>query len=67
MKKDLLTYAIMDECIPITLKDSEIIYILASIRKAKATMKVTETIYKEKNNLVLNMRTTGWQIPTVLE
>lgn len=59
MKKVLLTYAVKDEFIPVTLKGCEMIYALTGIGKAKAAMKLTEAIYKEKPDLVLNMGTAG--------
>ena len=59
MRKILLTYAVKDEFNPITLKGCEIIYILTGIGKAKSAMKLTEAIYKEKPDLVINMGTAG--------
>lgn len=59
MKKVLVTYAVKEEFVPITLNGCEVKYILTSIGKAKAAMKLTEGICKESPDLVLNIGTAG--------
>lgn len=59
MKKVLVTYAVKDEFVPVTLQGYEIKYVHTGIGKAKAAMKLTEAICKERPDLVLNMGTAG--------
>lgn len=59
MKKLIVTYAVKDEFVPITIEGYEIKYVLTGIGKAKAAMKLTEAICKEHPVLVLNMGTAG--------
>lgn len=59
MKKLVVTYAVKDEFVPVTVEGYEMIYVLTGIGKAKAAMKLTEAICREQPDLVLNMGTAG--------
>lgn len=59
MKKVLVTYAVQDEFVPITLNGCEMQYIRTGIGKTRSAMKLTEALCNELPDLVLNMGTSG--------
>lgn len=59
MKKVLVTYAVKEEFVPITLKGCTIEYIHTGIGKARSAMHLTKALCEYSPDLVLNMGTAG--------
>lgn len=59
MKKILVTYAVQEEFVPISIENAEITFVRTGIGKTKSAMKLTEAICKNRPDLVLNMGTAG--------
>lgn len=59
MKKILVTYAVQEEFVPVSIKNAEITFVCTGIGKTKSAMKLTEAICNNRPDLVLNMGTAG--------
>ncbi len=59
MKKILVTYAVQDEFVPITVNGCEMRYIHTGIGKTRSAMNLTKALCEDLPDLVLNMGTSG--------
>jgi adenosylhomocysteine nucleosidase len=65
MKKVLVTYAVEDEFVPITLDGCGMTYLYTGIGKTRSAMKLTKALCENSFDLVLNMGTAGTHIHSV--
>lgn len=59
MKKILVVHAVQEEFVLPEIKGATITHVITGIGKAKATMRLTEAICKDRPDLVLNIGTAG--------
>ncbi len=59
MKKILITYAVKEEYIPLTIDNYDVLFVQTGVGKTKSAYHLTQKIIEEKPDFVLNIGTAG--------